>query len=340
MKYKNAVVTGGVGSIGSELVKKILSDGAERVMVLDIDEIRLYQLSKKINDERLLTCVADVRDAISIDRALSQIGDIDVVFHTAALKHVVICEQNPYEAALTNIIGTQKVVDVAIKRNIPSCIYISTDKAADPINVLGATKLVGEKIFLAAAKKQKNTFSIVRFGNVANSRGSVIPVLVDSLIHKKEITITNPEVTRFIMRIPDAIKLILKSLEISLGGEIFVLKMNSFRLGDLADVLVNYAAPEVGIKPSDVAIRTTKLVRGEKMHERLFAEDELESVVDLGNIHAIIDTQSFPKHKDYIFNKRSVDFISSDMATKISCKVLESIVSEYLEDLFGRRKKK
>jgi FlaA1/EpsC-like NDP-sugar epimerase len=336
MTWKKAVVTGGVGSIGSELVRKLLSDGTEEVMVLDIDEIRMFQFKKTINDDRLKCCVADIRDSDSIKRGLSQMGDIDVIFHTAALKHVVICEQNPLEASLTNIIGTQRIVDAAIERNVPSCVLISTDKAADPINVLGATKLVAEKIFLDAAKKHKNNFSIVRFGNVANSRGSVIPVLVDSLLHRKEIIITNPDVTRFIMRIEDAVGLIFKSLEISLGGEVFVLKMQSFRLGDLVDVLVNYAAPEVGIRSNDIVVRTTELVRGEKMHERLFAEDEVKSVVDLGALYAIIDDKSFPKHKKYLQNNSTqADLISSDEVPKVPRSILESIVLEYLTTLLG-----
>jgi UDP-N-acetylglucosamine 4,6-dehydratase len=335
MKWKNVVVTGGVGSIGSELVNKMLSEGAEEVMVLDIDEIRLYQLGKTINDDRLKCCVTDIRDPYSIDRALRQIEDIDVIFHTAAMKHVVICEQNPFEASLTNIIGSQRIVDAAIKKNVPSCILISTDKAADPINVLGATKLVAEKIFLNAAKRNLDSnFSIVRFGNVANSRGSVIPVLVDSLLHKKEIAITNPDVTRFIMRIQDAVGLIFKTLEISVGGEIFVLKMKSFKLGDLANILVNYAAPQLGINPKEVRVRTMELVRGEKKHERLFAEDELNSVADLGNLFAIVDEKVFPKHKKYLRSKPP-GLISSDQALPVTKSYLREIVSDYLTALLG-----
>ena len=296
---------------------------------------RLYQLGKTINDDRLKYCVTDIRDPYSIDRALRQIEDIDVIFHAAAMKHVVICEQNPFEASLTNIIGSQRIVDAAIKKKVPSCILISTDKAADPINVLGATKLVAEKIFLNAAKKNLDSnFSIVRFGNVANSRGSVIPVLVDSLLHKKEIAITNPDVTRFIMRIQDAVGLIFKTLEISVGGEIFVLKMKSFKLGDLANILVNYAAPQLGINPKEVRVMTTELVRGEKKHERLFAEDELNSVADLGNLFAIVDEKVFPKHKTYLRNKLP-GLISSDQALPVTKSYLREIVSDYLTALLG-----
>jgi UDP-N-acetylglucosamine 4,6-dehydratase len=335
MKWKKAVVTGGVGSIGSELVNRMLSEGAEEVMVLDIDEIRLFQLSKTLNDDRLKCLVADIRDPYSIDRALRQMDDIDVIFHAAAMKHVVICEQNPFEASLTNVMGTQRIVDAAIKKNVPACVLVSTDKAADPINVLGATKLIAEKIFLSAARKSlDNTFSIVRFGNVANSRGSVIPVLVDSLLHKKEIIITNPEVTRFMMRIQDAAGLIFKSLEVTIGGEIFVLKMQAFKLGDLADVLVNYAAPQLGMAPSEITLKTTELVRGEKKHERLFADDELNSVADLGDLFAIVDEKVFPKHKKYSKCKKP-SLISSDQARVVTNDFLKEIVSDYLTALLG-----
>ncbi len=336
MKGKKVVITGGAGSIGSELVKKVLSEGAEEVAILDIDEIRMFHLSKIFNDKRLKFYVTDIRDLHSVDRALSQMDRVDVIFHTAAMKHVVVCEENPLEATLTNVIGTQNIVDIAVKNNVNSSILISTDKAADPINVLGATKLVAEKIFLAAAKKYSNQkFSVVRFGNVANSRGSVIPLLTDSLLHKKEVTITNRHVTRFIMRIEEAVDLILKSLECSIGGEIFILKMPSFELGTLADILVNCVAPQVGIPAKEITIKTTDLVRGEKLHERLFAEDEVKDIADLNEYYAIIDTSAFPNHKKYLSYRSISNIISSENAPRISHSKLKEIVLDYLKTLLG-----
>lgn len=332
MKGEKVLVTGGAGSIGSEIVKKALSKGAEEVIIFDVDEIRLFELSKMINDERLKYFVVDVRNSRSVERAFIQIGKMNIIFHTAAMKHVVVCEENPIEATLTNIIGTQNVVDAALKWGVPTSVLISTDKAVDPVNVMGATKFIAERIFLRTAEKcADHTFLIVRFGNVANSRGSVMPILTESLQHKKKIVITDPHVTRFIMRIQDAVELIFKSLDISVGGEIFVLKMPAFKLGDLADVMVNYAAPHMGIASEETRVKTIGLVSGEKMHERLFEEDELNRVIDLGDFYAIINPKTFPKHKKYLAYPKATNItVSSQQAPRISPSRLKNLVFEYL----------
>lgn len=332
MKRKKVLVTGGAGSIGSEIVKKALSKEAEEVIIFDIDEIRLFELSKIINDERLKYFVVNIRDFKSVEKAFSRIGNVDVIFHAAAMKHVVVCEENPIEATLTNVIATQNLVDVALKWNVPVSILISTDKAVDPINVMGATKFIAERIFLKAAERRPDlNFSVVRFGNVANSRGSVIPVLIDSLLHGKEIVITDPHVTRFIMRIQDAVELIFKSFNTSVGGEIFVLKMPSFKLGDLADVIVNYIAPHLGIKPKEVCIKTIGLVKGEKKHEKLFGENEIDKVIDMGDFYTITDPKTFPKHRKYSECSKATNIvISSDQAPLVPSSELKDIVFEYL----------
>ena len=335
MKGEKVLITGGAGSIGSEIVKKALSEGTEEVIIFDIDEIRLFELSKMINDERLKCFVVDVRNFRSVQRAFNQIGKINVIFHTAAMKHVIVCEENPIEAASTNIIGTQNVVDAALRWDVPTSVLISTDKAVDPINVMGATKFIAEKIFLAMAQKcVDQNFSIVRFGNVANSRGSVVPILTESLLRKKEIVITNSDVTRFMMRIQDAVALIFKSSEISVGGEIFVLKMQAFKLGDLADVMINYVAPRLGINPKEACIKTMGLIRGEKLHEKLFRRDELDKVVDLGGFYAIIDPKTFPKHKKYLAYPNATKIVtSSQQAPRMLPPKLKDLISEYLSTL-------
>jgi UDP-N-acetylglucosamine 4,6-dehydratase len=332
MKGKKVLVTGGAGSIGSEIVKKALSKGAEEVIIFDIDEIRLFELSKMINDERFKYFVVDVRNYRSVERAFNQIGKINMIFHTAAMKHVVVCEENPIETTLTNIIGTQNVVDAALKWGVPTSVLISTDKAVDPINVMGATKFIAEKIFLTMAQKcVDQNFSIVRFGNVASSRGSVIPMLIESLLRKKETVITNPDVTRFLMRIQDAVGLIFKSLDISVGGEIFVLKMPSFKLGDLVDIMVEYVAPRLGIDSKEAHVKTIGLEKGEKLHETLFREDELEKVVDVGDFYTIIDPKTFPKHEKYLaFPNATSLVISSQRVPRMSSSDLKDLVFEYL----------
>jgi len=312
-----------------------LSNKAEEVIVFDIDEIRLFRLNRIVNDERLKCFLVDIRDPKSIERAFNRIGNVDVLFHAAALKHVVVCEENPIEATLTNVIGTQNIVDIAVKFHVPKSILISTDKAVNPINVMGATKFIAEKIFLGSAHKYTDqSFAIVRFGNVANSRGSVIPIFIESLLRRKEIVITDPHVTRFIMRIQNAVGLTFKSLDISVGGEIFALKMQSFKLGDLADTMINHVAPHLGIAPDEIRVKTIGLVKGEKMHEELFKENESDRVMDLGDFYVIIDSKTFPKHEKYLTNPNAMNImISSQQTPRISSSKLKKFIFDYLSTI-------
>jgi UDP-N-acetylglucosamine 4,6-dehydratase len=332
---KRILVTGGAGSIGSEIVKRALSESVEKVVACDMDETRLSELLKTVNDDRLEGCIVDIKDIASIERMFNTIGSVDLIFHAAAMKHVSVCEENPIEATLTNIIGTQNIVDAAIRWNVPTCVFVSTDKAVSPQNVLGASKFIAEKIFLKTARKCSNqTFFVVRFGNVANSRGSVVPVLTQSLLQRKEIIITDPDVTRFIMRIEDAVALIFKALDVSVGGEIFVLKIPAFRLGNLADVMINDVAPHFGITPKDVQMRTIGLVKGEKKHEELFGPEEMKRIVDLGDFYGVIDPDIFPKHEKYLgFNFAENIEVSSQSATRISMSLLKDMVFEYVVGL-------
>jgi len=179
LRGKTVLVTGGTGSIGSEIVKQLLDYEVNKVIIFSRDEIKHFLVKKRILNERLVTVVGDVRDYRSVQRVFEEFN-IDLIYHAAAMKHVVICEDFPIESAKTNILGTQNVVDLAIKFGIQKMITISTDKSAYPVNVMGATKFIGERITLNA------NFSCVRFGNVANSRGSVIPVFIDNLSIKSQ----------------------------------------------------------------------------------------------------------------------------------------------------------
>ncbi|MGV8175954.1 MAG: SDR family NAD(P)-dependent oxidoreductase [Methanothrix sp.] len=280
IKGKTALVTGGTGSIGSEIVRQLLSGGAEKVVVFSRDEIKHFMLKKRVTDERLETVVGDVRDYSSIKRAF-EAYDFDIVYHAAAMKHVVVCDKFPLECSRTNILGTQNVVDLARSRGVPGFIAISTDKAAAPVNVMGASKLISEAIALNGG------YTCVRFGNVASSRGSVIPVFVDNLMRGNPVSITDPEATRFIIGIPDAVRLVMEATEITRGGEIFILKMKAFRLGDLLDVIVD-ACRETGILRGRADIREIGLIAGEKLHEDLISPTEAGSLYDLGDKYVIL----------------------------------------------------
>jgi len=317
---KKILITGGTGSIGSCIVKELLKFDVSKIDIFSRDEIKQFTMKRIFNDKRLNFIVGDIREYRSLERVF-EINNFDIVYHTAAMKHVVICEENPLEAVKTNIIGTQNIVNLARKYGVPKLINISTDKAVNPCNVMGATKLIGERIVLNA------NYTSVRFGNVAGSRGSVIPVLIEEMLRKKQITITNPNVTRFIMKTSDAVKLILKATQYAKGGEVFVLKMRAFKLSDLVDVLVNCIAPKFGIHGKEVKVNVIGSLPGEKQHENIIDELEVPYLHDLGDFYVI-------KPKTPVINvQREHLALSSNFTELISKDELKEIVDEYIDSL-------
>lgn len=269
---KDILVTGGCGSIGSEIVKQLVPFEPRRIRVLDNSESGHFNLNQKVKTDRIRNLIGDVRDRDRIFRASE---GVDYIFHAAALKHVPFCEYNPFEAVYTNVIGTKHVVEAAIANGVQKMVGISTDKAVSPINTMGATKLLGERIIINAPMGTDQThFACVRFGNVLNSVGSVIPLFRNQIAQGGPITLTSEDMTRFFMTIPQAVSLILEAANNMNGREIFVLKMNGLKIKDLARVLIDELAPKYGHKPEDIEIRVTGLRPGEKMYEALFTEEE------------------------------------------------------------------
>ncbi|MFM2375096.1 MAG: hypothetical protein RLZZ165_193, partial [Bacteroidota bacterium] len=212
---KDILVTGGCGSIGSEIVRQLIIHEPKRVRVLDNDETGHWRLSQDLASPLLRNLLGDIRDRDRLGRAME---GVDYVFHAAALKHVPLCEYNPYEAVHTNVIGTQNVVDAAITHGVQKLIGISTDKAVNPINTMGATKLLSERLIVnAPVGFSEIQVGCVRFGNVLGSAGSVIPMFKQQIAKGGPITITTPEMTRFFMTIPQAVDLVLKAAERMVG---------------------------------------------------------------------------------------------------------------------------
>ncbi len=326
LKNKTVLVTGGTGSIGSEIVKQLLSFEVNKVVVFSRDEIKQFLFKSKISDSRLETIIGDVRDYKSIERVFDKF-DIDIIFHAAAMKHVVVCEKYPIESVNTNIIGTQNLVDLATKHKIQKMITISTDKSAEPVNAMGASKFIAEIITLNA------NFSCVRFGNVANSRGSVIPIFIDNLKAGKSLMISNPNATRFIIRIPDAVKLVLNASKYSKGGDVFILKMNAFRLGDLLDVVTERIAPKLGIKEA-IEVNVEGLVPGEKLHEDLINSTEINRLYELDDMYVVLkDTQNIVEYQN--LKKSNLQHYASDNANLLSNEDIEDIAEEYVQ-LIGK----
>lgn len=280
---KKILVTGGTGCIGSEIVRSVLKYKPEVVRIFSNDENATFNMINETDDsgvkmmheipnKRFL--IGDVRDK---ERVLLAMEDIDIVYHAAALKHVPLCEYNPSEAIKTNVLGAQNIIDAALESGVDRVISISTDKAVNPVNTMGATKLLAEKLIIDAneGKGSKQTiFSTVRFGNVSFSRGSVIPLFEEQIRQKKPVTITNPEMTRFMMSLSDTIELVFKATLLAKGGEVFILKMPVVRLGDLVDVIIETYSEKYHCKKESIEKRTIGLRPGEKMFEELMTESE------------------------------------------------------------------
>lgn len=331
LKDKSILVTGGTGSMGKEIVRSCLVNGARKVIVFSRDEIKHFILKMEMQDERLVDVIGDTREIYSVEKVFVN-NEIDIIFHAAAMKHVVMCEDHIRHAVETNILGTQNVVDMAKKYRVPRMITISTDKAANPVNVMGASKFIAERVTLNAQRScvKDQTFACVRFGNVAVSRGSVVPVYVNNLVHHKPILVTDYDVTRFMMEIPQAVSLVNNALEHAHGGEIFVLKMKAFRLGDMVDVILDKIAPRLNIKREEIAIKTTGLVRGEKLHENLINETELSKIYQLEDMYVILKDDSDLSRYSGI-SKVDLSNYASNNVPLINKNELERMIMEYLD---------
>ena len=280
-RNKKILVTGGTGCIGSEIVKSLLKYKPKVVRIFSNDEDSIFRMNQEIGNEgnkRFL--IGDIRDK---ERLIVAMNGIDIVYHTAALKHVPLCEYNPFEAIKTNVLGTQNLIESAITSGVKKVISISTDKAVNPINTMGATKLLSEKLIIDAnfyKGPSETIFSCVRFGNVIFSRGSVVPLFEEQIRNKKMITLTDPNMTRFMMSIDNTVELVFKSTIIAKGGEIFILKMPVVKLGDLADIVIKKYAEKYGYKPNEIKKEIIGPRPGEKLFEELMTENEAKKAFE------------------------------------------------------------
>lgn len=280
-RNKKFLVTGGTGCIGSEIVRRLLEYKPKVVRIFSNDEDNTFRMMQEFGEaENRRFLIGDIRDKERVIRATE---GIDIVYHAAALKHVPLCEYNPFEAIKTNVMGTQNVIEASLINNVEKMINISTDKAVNPANTMGATKLLTEKLTIDAnfyKGPRRTIFSCVRFGNVLFSRGSVVPLFEEQIRQKKPITITDPDMTRFMMSISDTIDLVFKATLMVKGGEIFVLKMPVIRIGDLTDVIIEKYAKKYGYKKEDIKKKVTGSRPGEKMFEELMTETEAKNAFE------------------------------------------------------------
>lgn len=276
---RTVLVTGGTGTIGSEIVRQLLEGGAKIVRVFGRDETKQALMRVRLGEAAPVRyLIGDVRDQ---DRLATALDGVDVVFHTAALKHVPACEYNPFEAVQTNVLGTQNLITACRNTGVERLVYISTDKAVNPVNTMGATKLLAENLVRASQEWNPNlVLSTVRFGNVIGSRGSLLPLLVRQMEHNREVHLTCDAMTRFMMTIQDAVTLVLQAARVSRGGELFILKMRALRVSDLVEVFVEEYATRRGWDPDGIVIREIGARAGEKLHEDLVTAEECARLED------------------------------------------------------------
>lgn len=273
-KDSTLLITGGTGSFGNAVLKKFLNTDIKEIRIFSRDEKKQHDMRVELNDPKVKFYIGDVRDYNSINSALL---NVDYVFHAAALKQVPSCEFYPLEAVRTNILGTENVLNASINQNVKKVICLSTDKAVYPINAMGISKAMMEKIMVAKSRNSRETILVgTRYGNVMASRGSVIPLFYDQIMNNQPITITDPKMTRFMMSLEDAVDLVLYAFENGKSGDIFVQKAPASTIEELAIALKN-------IYKSNVPINIIGTRHAEKLYETLLSKEELLMSEDLGN---------------------------------------------------------
>ena len=326
-KDKTILITGGTGSLGQALTKRLLQMDVRAIRIFSRNESKQIEMENDIKDDRIRFFLGDVRDIQRLTRATE---DVDLVFHTAALKHVPKIEYNPFEAIKTNVVGSQNVIDACLINNVEKVICVGTDKAVSPLNTYGATKLLMEKLFVSAnnylnREKYRTIFLAVRYGNVLGSSGSVIPKFIEQIMANKPVTITDPKMTRFSITMDEALDFIFNATKMGKGSEVFVPKLRAYNIVDVKNALTELLS-DTGEKI--VGIRT-----GEKLHETLINEDEIRYSWEFKNMYMIANPLyslfTAKNIKEYYQGIKKIEDIqkySSDVVEKIPTKNLKTII--------------
>ncbi len=301
---KKILVTGAAGTVGNEIVRQLYAFGPAELRLVDNNESALFFLMERYKSRNVFCFLGDVRDPEKLKK-LSE--GLDIIIHCAAFKHVILSEYNPFDVAQTNIYGVENIIRSAKAGGVKHVLFTSSDKAVNPTNVMGTSKLMGERL-ITAANALKNgdgtIFSSSRFGNVIGSRGSVLPLFISQISKGGPVTLTDKRMTRFIMSIRESASLVLKALTLARGGEVFVTKMPVVRISDLADVLIEIMAPRFGHKPSGIRTVEIGAKPGEKLYEELMSDEEVSRSMELKDMFVITPAfKSIYQSIDYSYSE-------------------------------------
>ncbi len=321
-KNKRILVLGAAGTVGRELVRQINLFEPSELRLMDNNETEMFFLMEEYRGKRVSCFLGDVRDRDKLEKLAK---DIDILIHSAAFKHVFLSESNPFDVVQTNIIGVENTIRAATACNVKQLLFTSSDKAVNPTNVMGTSKLMGERLVTAANAMQKDSqtiYSSTRFGNVLGSRGSVVPLFMKQIREGGPVTITDNRMTRFVMTIEESARLVLQSIKLSRGGEVFVTKMPVIRITDLAKVMIKLLASRYGYKYENIKTVEIGTKPGEKMYEELLSDEEVHRSVELKDMFVVTPT--------YKSIYQSIKYEYPDI---ISSQIHKSYISENEEPL-------
>ena len=331
LKNKNLFISGGTGSFGKKMISYILkTTDVKKIIIYSRDELKQYQLKKIYNSKKIRFFLGDVRDKERLNFAMK---DADIVIHAAALKHVDMAEYNPFEYIKTNVIGAENIISCALNNKVEKVIALSTDKASSPVNLYGATKLLSDKLFVAANNykgKNKIKFSVVRYGNVMGSRGSVVPLFLRQK-SEKFFTVTDSSMTRFNITLKEGVEFVLFAIKDMLGGEIYIPKLKSYYLKDLIKAVSNKSLIKyIGMRP------------GEKKHEEMISINDAFNTVEFKNHYVIVPNSEnyYLRINEYLKIKKNAKKVKNDFSYNsssnskfLTVKELKKIIKDNIKDI-------
>ncbi len=333
---KSILITGACGTIGAELISHLLTDDIyaprELVCIDNNESAVFYQDQRYLDDPRIRFYVTDIRDR---DTLTELMRGIDIVFHLAALKHVILSERSPEQTVHTNIYGVQNIIAAANANNVKTVIFTSSDKAVNPTNVMGTSKLMGERLITAANINNRHggpVFSSTRFGNVLGSSGSVVPIFQKQIAQGGPVTLTDRSMTRFVMSIRESVRLVLDSAEMAKGGEVFVTKMPTVRVEDLAVAMIEVLSPRYGYALGKIKIIEIGVKPGEKLYEELMNDEETRRTVELDRYFSVLPAFREQLQVDYTYGKLIRTTVDKPYASSKEKPLMKDDIKRFLLD--------